>query len=375
MFWVLCIGMVYLPEWLRQTGLDTAQIGLVLASATWLKIPVTLLAGNMADRLGRRKKVLLVIALLLAVLVPLLLVVRGYLWLCLLWACVGALSSTMVPITDSISVTAVRRDGLIYGRMRMWGSLGFLVASVFGGMVIRWSGTDSVVWLLFFGALALLFFVLNAPDYETRRPLQKDLVLLPVLQLPGFVIFLMTAAVLMASHAALYSISTVRWVDAGLELPVIGLLWATGVVAEIFMFFISARLIARWSPWQLLLIAGVVGCLRWSLTALILDVVLLFFIQSMHAITFTFTQLAVVSFIERKVPEEMTSSAQTIYDSCALGMVFGAALYVSGLLSQVDMALSFWAMAVMSGSGGVMALCMVGRRYSEHKTGTDNTQA
>ena len=56
-------------------------------------------------------------------------------------------------------------------------------------------------------------------------------------------------------------------------------------------------------------------------------------------------------------------------------MVFGAALYVSGLLSQVDMALSFWAMAVMSGSGGVMALCMVGRRYIEHKTGTDNTQA
>lgn len=90
--------------------------------------------------------------------------------------------------------------------------------------------------------------------------------------------------------------------------------------------------------------------------------VLLFFIQSMHAITFTFTQLAVVSFIERKVPEEMTSSAQTIYDSCALGMVFGAALYVSGLLSQVDMALSFWAMAVMSGGGGVMALIMVGRR-------------
>ena len=153
-----------------------------------------------------------------------------------------------------------------------------------------------------------------------------------------------------------------RWVDAGLELPVIGLLWATGVVAEIFIFFISARVIARWSPWQLLLIAGIVGCIRWSLTALILDVVLLFFIQSMHAITFTFTQLAVVSFIERKVPEEMTSSAQTIYDSCALGMVFGAALYVSGLLSQVDMALSFWAMAVMSGGGGVMALIMVGRR-------------
>lgn len=362
MFWVLCVGLVYLPEWLRRTGLDTAQIGLVLASATWLKIPVTLLAGNLADRLGRRKRVLLIIAVMVALLVPLLLAVRGYLWLCLLWACLGALSSTMVPITDSISVTAVRREGLTYGRMRMWGSLGFLVASVVGGMIIREFGSDWVVWLLFLGAVALLFFVAKIPDYETRRPMQKGLVLLPVFQIPGFVVFLLVAALLMASHAALYSISTVRWVGAGIELPVIGLLWATGVIAEIFIFFVSARVIARWSPWQLLLIAGVVGCVRWSLMAVIIDVVPLFFIQSMHAITFTFTQLAVVSFIERNVPEEMTSSAQTIYDSCALGVIFGVALYVSGLLSRVDMAMSFWAMAVMSGVGGVVAFFVVRRR-------------
>lgn len=361
MFWVLCIGLVYLPEWLRRTGLDTAQIGLVLASATWLKIPVTLICGNLADRIGRRKKVLLILAVIAALLFPLLLVVRGYFWLCLLWACLGALTSTMVPITDSISVTAVRREGLVYGRMRMWGSLSFLVASVFGGMIIRHFGSDAVVWLLSIGAVALLFFVMNIPDYETRRPMQKGLVFLPVFQIPGFSGFLIVAALLMASHAALYSLATVRWVEAGIELPVIGLLWATGVAAEVFIFFVSARVIARWSPWQLLLIAGVVGFLRWSLMAVVVDVVLLFCIQSLHAVTFTFTQLAVVNFIERNVPEEMTSSAQTIYDSCALGLIFGAALYISGLLSTVDMALSFWVMAAMSGVGAGAALVVIRR--------------
>lgn len=362
MFWVLCIGLVYLPEWLRRTGLDTAQIGLVLASATWLKIPVTLIAGNLADRIGRRKKVLLTISVIVAVLFPLLLVVRGYFWLCLLWACLGALTSTMVPITDSISVTAVRREGLTYGRMRMWGSLGFLVTSIMGGMIIRHFGSDAVVWLLSLGAIVLLVFVAKIPDYESRRPMQKGLVLLPVFRIPGFSVFLMVAALLMASHAAMYSLSTVRWVEAGIELPVIGWLWATGVVAEIFIFFISSRVIARWNPWQLLLIAGVVGCARWSMMAVVVDVVLLFCIQSLHAITFTFTQLAVVNFIERNVPEEMTSSAQTIYDSCALGLIFGTALYVSGLLSRVDMALSFWAMAMMSAVGGLMAFYFVCRR-------------
>lgn len=356
LFWVLCISTVYLPEWLHRTGLDTAQVALVLACATWLKVPLTLAAGYTADQLGRRKAVLIVGSGVVMLGFPLLFVVNGYYWLCLLWAVVGALTSTMVPLADSISVTAVRREGLTYGRMRMWGSLSFLLASMLGGLIIRHYGNNAVVWLLCGGALALFLCVLLLPDYNSRRPMQPDLSLFPVLKIPGFVVFLLVAATLMASHAALYSLSTVHWAAVGISLPVIGMLWATGVVAEVIIFFISARVIGKFSPWSLLFIAGVVGLVRWSLTAVVVDVVLLFCIQSLHAITFTFTQLAVVNFIARKVPEEMTSSAQTIYDSCALGLIFGLALYVSGLLSKVDISFSFWAMAMMSGGGGLVAV-------------------
>lgn len=364
----MCLSVVYLPEWLGRVGLDTGQIGLVLASASWLKVPITLIAGNVADQIGRRKKVLLVCAGLMACVLPALFFVRGYFWICVIWACAGALVSTCVPLTDSISVTAVRREGAQYGRIRMWGSISFLIASVSCGWLISyWDVDTTAIWLLMLGGVTLLLAVMRLPDYKTKPPVGRGFTLLPVLKLPGFALFLFVAATLMASHAALYSLSTVHWSSLGIPLSTIGLLWATGVVAEVGIFFISTRVQSLLGPWRLFAIAGLTGVLRWSLTALVADVSLLFAIQLLHAITFTFTQLAVVGYIARRVPEELTSSAQTVYDSCAIGIVFGVALYVSGLLARTDIALSFWAMAGMSAVAASIAVVVI-LRQQENST-------
>ena len=399
LFSLTCLSLVYLPQWFVQVGLTTAQVGTVLAVAAIVKVPMTLLFGTAADLLAKRKGVLFCVGALLMAGMPLLLVVRDWFWLCVTWALLGGLISTCIPLTDSIAVTTVRRDDVSYGRMRMWGSLFFLATSLFTGWLIRDTGTNALVYMLIFAAAVLLCCVLGLPNHSSAPPLapapvaehgnipdaprrssytesavtdslaDKDSVfnltsqqsnsgwklalaaLLPVIRLPGFMVFLCCAATLMASHAALYSLSTVYWSAAGISLPMIGFLWAVGVVAEIGFFFIARTLVNKWDPWQLLLIAGVTGVVRWTITALVTDVQILIVIQAMHAVTFTFTQLAVVTYIGNKVPEELTSSAQSIYDSCALGIVFGLALYVSGSLSRIDVSWSFFAMAALSATG------------------------
>ena len=391
LFSLTCLSLVYLPQWFVQVGLTTAQVGTVLAVAAIVKVPMTLLFGTAADLLAKRKGVLFCAGALLLAGMPLLLVVRDWFWLCVTWALLGGLISTCIPLTDSIAVTTVRREDVSYGRMRMWGSLFFLATSLCTGWLIRDTGTNALVYLLIFAAAVLLCCVLGLPNHASARVhgqvpeasgqsftaasavtdnlASRESVfnltsqqnnsrwklalaaLLPVIRLPGFVVFLCCAATLMASHAALYSLSTVYWSAAGISLPMIGFLWAVGVVAEIGFFFIARTLVNKWDPWQLLLIAGVTGVVRWTITALVTDVKILIVIQAMHAVTFTFTQLAVVTYIGNKVPEELTSSAQSIYDSCALGIVFGLALYVSGSLSRIDVSWSFFAMAALSATG------------------------
>ena len=119
LFSVTCLSLVYLPQWFVQVGLTTSQVGVVLAVTAVAKVPMTLLFGTAADLLAKRKGVLLCAGVLLALSMPALFVVRDWYWLCVTWALLGGLISTCIPLTDSIAVTTVRREGASYGRMRM----------------------------------------------------------------------------------------------------------------------------------------------------------------------------------------------------------------------------------------------------------------
>lgn len=355
---MICVSTTFLPAWFAEIDLTSTQVGIVLAAAAWLKIPVTLLAGAQADRRGRRKLLLLLAAAVLAIGMPLLLVTRHFVLICLLWAVLGALLSTCVPLTDSIGVAAVKRDANIsYARMRLWGSVSFLVCSIAGGWLIREWGGNATIWLMIGGAALLLIAACRLPDYRTAGVNGGGLANLGQLrQIPGFMLIMVTAATLMASHAALYSVATVHWLSLGHGLPVIGALWAIGVVAEIGVFYCGPRLTARFDAWQLLALAALAGVVRWTLTAFVAEIGLLLMLQLLHSVTFTFVQLAIVGYIQRAVPERYVASAQTVYDSCAIGLVFGIALLVSGLVSGYSIVWSFLTMAGMSGGAGLVAL-------------------
>ena len=364
LFWVVCLSTTFFPAWLASIGLGTAQVGVVLAAAAWLKVPVTLLAGSLADRLGQRRLVLLLVAGFLAFGMPFLLVTHDFVLICVLWALLGALLSTCVPLTDSVGVATVHADSNAnYGRMRLWGSVSFLICSLAGGWLIRAGPVDTPVWLMIGGAGILLVACLRLPDHRIRTSRQGGLeAVRALLALPGFAVTLFVAATLMASHAALYSLATLHWLSLGHSLPVIGALWAIGVRAEILVFYCAPQLNRRLGPWTLMLIAAMVGVVRWSTTAYATSLALLFAVQILHSVTFTFNQLALVSYIQNQVPARYTASAQTIYDSCAIGLVFGLALFVSGWVSTQGIHWSFLVMAAMSGGAGLIALQQWWRR-------------
>src|SRR5690606_17254902 len=79
---------------------------------------------------------------------------------------------------------------------------------------------------------------------------------------PAFLLFLLAASMAQASHAVYYGFSALHWRASGLSETVIGLLWAEGVIAEILLFAVGARVTARIGPAALLALAGAAGMLR-----------------------------------------------------------------------------------------------------------------
>ena len=155
---------------------------------------------------------------------------------------------------------------------------------------------------------------------------------------------------------------SLAWQAQGYSDMVIGLLWATGVVAEIVLFYISGPLMARIGAVRLVMLAAAAAILRWTVTALDPPVALLFVMQALHAFTFGAAHLGAVQFVAQAAPPRLAATAQSLYAAMASGVIMGLVTIGIGPIYE---ALGPHAYFVMAGAGAVSlaGAFMVGLRW------------
>src|SRR6266851_10527065 len=159
-FLVVGIQLPFWPVWLAGRGLDAQEIALVFAAAIWAKVVATPLLGALADRLRRRRAVMIVLAACAWAAYAGLWPAAGFWSLLALNLVAGMAQSALMPLGDSITLAAVREEGLDYGRIRVWGSVSFILASVGSGALLAASSpagpADNQILLLVLAASAVL---------------------------------------------------------------------------------------------------------------------------------------------------------------------------------------------------------------------------
>jgi len=173
-----------------------------------------------------------------------------------------------------------------------------------------------------------------------------------------FWLFVASGAALQSSHQLYYGFGTLYWRELGFADPVIGVLWAEGVVAEIVLFWYSARLVARLGPLGLMALGGIAGVLRWSLMGIVPALAAAAVLQLLHALTFGASHLGAMYFMARSVPPGAAASAQSLYAAVSAGLGSGLVMLVAGALYGAYGGQAYLFMAVLSaaGLGGVVAL-------------------
>ncbi len=174
--------------------------------------------------------------------------------------------------------------------------------------------------------------------------------------------FITAAALIQASHAVYYGFGTLNWKAQGYSENVIGWLWAEGVAAEIVLFAFGARLIRRFGPVRLIALGGLAGALRWSVTGVSDDLLVLIAMQALHGFTFGATHLGAIYFIARRMPQALSASAQGLYSSVVMGLALGAASLAAGKLYALYGSGAYQAMALLAAAGGGVALMLMNRR-------------
>jgi PPP family 3-phenylpropionic acid transporter len=364
MFLALGVYLPFWPVWLGSRGVTAEQIGVWFALASWIRVVSTPAIAQIADRVGRPRTVLAILAGTSALSFAAFYPTAGF-WPILVVTvpaliCIGAL----VPLGESETMAAVVRDGLDYGRVRLWGSLAFIVGTVGAGSLLRGRDPDFILALIVLAMFAALLAALALPRQPSvavgGRRLRPTLLLAD----RRFILFLVATSLLQASHATYYAFSVLHWQAAGLSETLIGWLWAEGVIAEVAFFAVSTRVLARAGPLSLLVAAGLAGVIRWAVLGATAALPAIVVVQLLHAATFGAAHLGAMHFIARTAPPGLAATAQGVYAAATGGIGLGLALLLAGGLYGISPASAFLAMAALSAGGTALAVVLHRRERS-----------
>ena len=351
------------PVWLESRGLGPVEISLLYALGRFTRMMTNPLIAHMVDRRGDRRKPLIALSLGATIAFAAYELCSTMWQYALVAICVGALWGMINPLGDSLALVNARQGRLNYGRVRLWGSISFILATLAGGRILGVWPESAIFWALLVTFAAVFAVCFITPDTRVEaRPLRLN-VFWRLMSEPRFSLFILASALLQTSHLVVYIFGTLHWRDAGVDDFMIGVLWAEGVVAEIVLFASGAAVTARFGAAGLMLMAAIAGIVRWPLLALSTDLPVLFIAQALHAFTFGAAHLGAMAFLSRAIPPSLSATAQTLHGAVALGL---ASAVISPMLGGLYAAWgggAFYAMAVLSVIGGAVAF-IVARRWN-----------
>lgn len=295
---------IFLPfwgVWLKGEGIAPETIGMLLGAGLVARFLGSLLIAPRVKDPSHLVSALRLLALLTTAFAVGFCFGNGWGWLMLVIAGFNLFFSPLVPLTDALAGTWQKQIRMDYGRVRLWGSLAFVIGSALTGQLVAVWGHNAILYSLIFSVLAMLLGMLLKPSVmpqgEARTHSGAERSLWALLKEGPVWRFLLCVTLLQGAHAGYYSFGSIYWQEAGYSASTIGYLWSLGVVAEVIIFASSNVLFRRWNARNLLLLSACCGVLRWSLMAYSTELGWLLLIQILHCGTFTVCHLAAMRFI------------------------------------------------------------------------------
>ena len=246
--------------------------------------------------------------------------------------------NAVLPQFEVITLHSLKGETNRYSLIRLWGSIGFVVAVIGLGWLLQQFGISAFAPSLFAVIFAIFLASLLGFNEPAKRALKDDgphLLLLDELKLGGAYLFFGVCFLLQLSHGAYYSYYSLHLEALGYGKLQIGGLWALGVIAEILLFTVMHYWHRRHSVKTIMAIALLLSGVRWLMIAYFSDVVwVLVVAQVLHAFSFGAMHAASIYYVHHHFSLANQGRAQAMYSSFGFGL--GGSLGALLMASLVD---------------------------------------
>ena len=347
----------YLTLWLQSLGLPIVIISALASTQSLTRIFAPYAWGMVSDRTGERIRLLRWSASVALASSLGLWWNGGVWWLALVLLVMFIHTSSMMALTEAAMATLVAGDWGRYGRVRLWGSMGFMVTVLVAGYWFDHFGMGHFTAWTLVTLMVLLICTFWVPDTRERphRHERAHEPVLPVLREPAVRWFFASLLFHVMAHYAIYAFFSLYLDARGYSKAVIGALWAVSVIVEIAWFFWQGRLMPRLPMSGWMVVCAAATAIRMGLTATCAQwLSILLVAQVLHALTFAAHHTACVAMISRHFPGRLRARGQALFTVVGYGLGGVAGVMAGGGLVAV------WGYEVLYGAAMVLGLLALG---------------
>ena len=322
-FYYFFVGS-FVPYWgiyLQSENFSPSSIGILLSLFQISRIVAPNFWGWLADHSGHRVKWIKLTSFLGLIGFIGVFWAKGFFWIFLIMSALSLFTSSTLPLAESLTLAHLATTDGHYSRIRLWGSIGFIVASLFLGYLIDLQGINILLWVLLI-AQTIIFFLSNTiPETKEIHHKKNDLSIWKIIKTPSLVALLIGCTLMVSAHGVLYNFYSIYLKEHGYSSAAIGWLWAVGVICEIFIFMLMPKILRRYSLKTILLLSLFLGVIRFILIGASPNhFYLLLIAQMFHAATFGSFHAASIEVIAYFFKGRNQSRGQAIYNSVAYGI-------------------------------------------------------
>jgi MFS transporter, PPP family, 3-phenylpropionic acid transporter len=343
----------YLPLWLKSLGLPIVVISLLTSVQAFTRTFAPYVWGHVSDHTGERIKLLRYSAAVALLASAGLWFDGGAWWIGFILLVLFTHTSSMMSLTEAAMAHLVAGDWGRYGRVRVWGSIGFMATVFAAGASFERFGIDGFpAWAAATLALVLActLWLPNTKE-EAVHEREKGQPIGPVLRVPAVRWFFASLFFHVMAHYAIYAFLSLYLDSLGYGKGMIGALWAVSVLVEIGWFYTQGRFIGRLPMPRWLVLTGAVTVVRMAMTGGLGHwLVALFIAQALHALTFATHHTACIAMVTRHFPGRLRARGQALFT--VIGYGFGGVL---GVLAG-GAVVSRWGYEAMFGAAAALGV-------------------
>jgi len=290
-FSIVGIYIIFLPKVLSEVGYDASEIGVIFGASPLVRfiLPFLFMRGfTLNAKLFRASLVLIVLSAF-----SFYLSLEHFYALLLSNIAMGIGMSLVLPYVETIALHTIGKER--YGKSRLFGSLGFIIVAL---VLVKFL-TSAYIALDFLLALTFVTAVVafRVQHYDSNAQTTQPPVLANDIDLLSDWKLWLGLILVQMSFGAFYNFFTIYETNHGVSMDMTIYLWSFGVFIEIIMFFFQGKLLHH-NLLNILRFTMLATVVRWFLVfAFASNTPVLFFAQSLHALSFALFHSAAISYL------------------------------------------------------------------------------